>query len=193
MGRRPSGRARQQPADRWRAVGDARPPAACILAVVTINIRRASKADRDLMIVFHHSLYVDYREEVLAPELAPLYAYKNLGTTLREDVDSILASPRAMVFIAERDGEPVGYITGHLEEDKRRELSRKCVVEDWYVEKEARGAGVGRALFDALLEASRERGCVVVESTTWAGNENARAAHRSLGFQEIEIKMRREI
>jgi len=143
------------------------------------------------MIVLHHGLYVDYREEILPAELAPFYAYKDLGRALREDVDSILASPRADAFIAEKDGNPVGYITGHIEEDARRELARKGVVEDWYVEKPARGSGIGKALFEALSDAFRERGCVVVESTTWASNEGARAAHEALGFHDIEIKMRR--
>jgi GNAT superfamily N-acetyltransferase len=160
---------------------------------VTLEIRPASRADRDLMIVFHHALYVDYRKEILEAELEPLYAYQNLGRALREDVDAILASPRAVGFIAEEDGTPIGYITGHVEEDARRVLARKGVVEDWYVEPDARGKGVGKALFDTLVEAFGERGCVVLESTTWAGNTGARAAHQALGFHDIEIKMRREI
>jgi GNAT superfamily N-acetyltransferase len=145
------------------------------------------------MIVFHHALYVDYREEILDPNLEPLYAYRNLGRALREDVDAILGSPRAVGFIAEDDETPVGYITGHVEEDPRRVLTRKGVVEDWFVEPDQRGKGVGKALFDALVAHFRERGCVVLESTTWAGNAGARAAHQALGFHDIEIKMRREI
>ncbi|MBW2462054.1 MAG: GNAT family N-acetyltransferase [Deltaproteobacteria bacterium] len=157
------------------------------------KIRHATKADRSLMVAYHHALYVDHRQAIVAKDLAPLYAYKNLPTALRDDVDAILSSPRSVALVAEEDGEPVGYITGHIEDDQRRELSRKGVVEDWFVEVEARKRGVGRALFDALVAAFRERGCVMLESTTWAGNAGARAAHQALGFHDIEIKMRRKI
>lgn len=154
-------------------------------------IRPGTKADRSLMVAYHHALYVDHRKDIVAAELAPFYAYKNLPTALRDDVDAILRSPRSVVLIAEEGEQPVGYITGHIEEDRRRELSRKGVVEDWFVDQEARGRGVGRALFDGLVAAFRERGCVMLESTTWAGNDGARAAHRALGFHDIEVKMRR--
>jgi GNAT superfamily N-acetyltransferase len=162
-------------------------------APVSLTIRPGTKADRDLMVVFHHALYVDHREEILSPEIAPLYAYENLGRALREDVDALLSSPRSLIFIAETTDRPVGYITGHVEEDARRVLARKGVVEDWYVEPDARGTGIGRTLFDALVASFRDRGCVVLESTTWAGNDSARKAHRALGFHDIEIKMRREL
>lgn len=146
------------------------------------------------MLVFHRALYVDHRNTLLDGNLQELYAYKDIASALEEDVDSILANPSSCVLFAEDEGgEVLGYITGHIERDTRRVLEKRGVVEDWYVEPDARGEGVGRALLDALLAVFRESGCVVAESSTFPLNAGARRQHEKAGFHEIEIRYRMKI
>ena len=154
-------------------------------------IRAASRSDRSLLLHFHRELYVRYRDQILDPELAPLYAYTDLEQALRDDVDAILQGPQSLALVAERGGEAVGYITGHIENDRRRLLPKRGVVEDWYVDDGARGEGVGHALLEALTEHFTRSGCDVVESGTWAFNSGARAAHARAGFVEIEVRFRK--
>jgi GNAT superfamily N-acetyltransferase len=157
------------------------------------SIRRASPADRDALVAFHRALYIDYRNELVPEALRPLSAYRDFERALRDDVAAMLKNPASVVLIAEQDGRAVGYATGHVEDDPRRELSRKGVVEDWFVEESARGRGIGKELLDALLAIFREVGCSVAESTTWPTNDLARHAHERAGFSEIEIKFRRRL
>ena len=145
------------------------------------------------MLGFHRALYVDHTGTVMDPELAPFYAYKDLDEALSDDVDALLSNPRAAVLIAEVDGKPAGYVTGHFEEDERRVLPRKGVVQDWYVEESARGLGVGKMLMDLLEESFVEAGCGVIESTTFPFNTGARKAHEKLGFREVQIRYRKRI
>lgn len=131
-----------------------------------------------------------HRQDLVTPEVHELSAYRDLEGALRDDVEALLRNPAATVLMAERSGEAVGYITGHVETDPRRVLPRRGIVEDWYVEPAARRSGTGRALFEALVDVFRGAGCEVVESMTWAPNEGARSAHRALGFVEIDVRYR---
>lgn len=54
-----------------------------------------------------------------------------------------------------------------------------------YVDRAARGRGVGRALVSALLERARERGYWKLVSRIFPFNEGSRALCRALGFREV--------
>lgn len=56
-------------------------------------------------------------------------------------------------------------------------------LEDLFVEPEARGAGLGRALVEACLERARARGCARIQLDSNERNETAEALYRSLGFE----------
>ena len=158
-----------------------------------VIIRRANRSDRAVVLEFHRELYIKFRDQITAPQVLPLFAYRDLDTTLRDDVDGLLSAREATVLLAEIDGQPVGYVSGHVEVDSRRELSRKGVIEDWFVAPEARGKGVGKLLMASIVERFRTADCQVVESGTWAFNEGARKAHAKAGFTEIEVKFRKRL
>lgn len=162
---------------------------------MVLNIRQADAGDRDALIAFHHALYAIHRAEMIPQEELVLSAYQDLGSVLRHDVDAILTRRTSLALVAEMvaddtKGEPLGYITGRWEDEPRRVLSKRGIVEDWFVDPHARGQGVGSRLFDALLEAFRSHDCQVVESTTWPGNLPATRAHTGLGFTAVETKFR---
>lgn len=157
------------------------------------SIRPATPADYPTVLRFHRDLYIRHRDQIAEPGVIELLAYRDTERTLRDDVEGLLAGRDTRVLLAERDGEPVGYVTGHTEVDPRRVLPRKGVVEDWYVARSERGRGTGKALMDALITSFREAGCQVVESGTWAFNEGARKAHAKAGFIEIEVKFRQRL
>jgi len=141
--------------------------------------------------MLHRRLYRDHREMVMPPGLEPLYAYRDFDQVLRDDMDAMLRDPASQVLLAEQDEAPIGYITGRTRLESHRLLGRRGVLEDWYVEPEARGQGIGRALFEELLSRFRDAGVQVIESGTWPFNAGARAAHEALGFVETEIRYRR--
>jgi aminoglycoside 6'-N-acetyltransferase I len=146
-----------------------------------------------VVLAFHRELYIKFRDQITEPDVLPLFAYRDLDTTLRDDVDGLLNARDAIVLLAERGEQAVGYVSGHVEVDVRRELSRKGVIEDWFVTPGARGKGVGKLLMDSIVERFRDADCQVVESGTWAFNEGARQAHASAGFTEIEVKFRKRL
>jgi GNAT superfamily N-acetyltransferase len=57
-----------------------------------------------------------------------------------------------------------------------------CLLEDLFVEKDARGSGLGRALVQAAVDRARERNCRRMELDTNETNTAARALYESFGF-----------
>ena len=55
-------------------------------------------------------------------------------------------------------------------------------LEDVFVEPQARGRGIGRALTEACVECARARGCRRIQLDANERNEAALALYRSLGF-----------
>lgn len=157
------------------------------------TIRAATRADHAVVLRFHRELYIRHRDDIASPALIELLAYRDTERTLRDDVEGLLSGRDTRVLVAERDGRPVGYITGHIEVDPRRVLPRKGVVEDWFVMRDERGRGTGKALMTRLLDGFRDDGCQVAESGTWAFNHGARKAHAQSGFIEIEVKFRKRL
>ncbi len=61
-----------------------------------------------------------------------------------------------------------------------------CSLEDLFVAEEARGAGLGRAMVDAVIERARERGCRRIELDTGEDNAAALALYEAAGFRSGE-------
>jgi ribosomal protein S18 acetylase RimI-like enzyme len=62
-----------------------------------------------------------------------------------------------------------------------------CCLEDLFVDPEARGSGLGRALVEAAFERARERGCVRMELDVNEANPAALALYESLGFENRPV------
>jgi L-amino acid N-acyltransferase YncA len=73
--------------------------------------------------------------------------------------------------------------------------SDRCVYEGIgehavYVHPDARGAGVGRALLEALSEASEQAGLYKLTGRIFSDNAPSLAAHRAAGFHEVGVQRR---
>ena len=161
--------------------------------VSTIQVREADESDRDVLMRFHRALYQDHRDEVVSEEDLPLIEYRDYERILRDDLHALMRDPNSHVLVAESQGVAVGYITGRVTVEARRVLSRRGVVEDWYVAPESRGSGVGARLLREIEVRFAAAGCEAIESATWSGNEGARRAHDALGFREIRMMYRKRL
>lgn len=61
-----------------------------------------------------------------------------------------------------------------------------CYLEELYVVPDRRGEGHGRALMEAAMATSRERGATSIELGTAMGDHAARGLYESLGFTNLE-------
>ena len=106
----------------------------------------------------------------------------------RAEMDEIFPDPMQPVFVAVRSN---GRLGGFLEAGTRKyaegcETSPVGYIEGWYVDKDLRGQGVGKALVQAAEEWAREQGMAEIASDTWLDNEVSIQAHLKLGYAEVE-------
>ena len=96
----------------------------------------------------------------------------------------------ALVLVARHDGTPVGYAVAHLQDgpdDTFAVGARYAELYSLSVAPEARGAGVGTALMDALDERLAELGIADMSIGVMAGNEDALRFYRRRGLVPVEV------
>ena len=88
-------------------------------------------------------------------------------------------------LVAERDGEVVGY--AYATAFNERPAYRWSTSVSVYIAEGARGAGVGRALYEALFERLRERGFRMACAGVTLPNAASVRLHERLGFKQIGV------
>jgi GNAT superfamily N-acetyltransferase len=156
----------------------------------TTAIRRATEADAPALgrlgatlTRLHHGFDP---ERFLAPG-------PNVETGYGRFLAAQLASADDVVFVAERDGEVVGYVWAGVEPRAWKELRDVAgFVHDVLVVESARGRGIGGRLVEAAAEWLVARGMPRVMLWTAAKNAPAQRLFERLGFRRTMIEMTRE-
>jgi ribosomal protein S18 acetylase RimI-like enzyme len=112
----------------------------------------------------------------------------NAEKVMRRFLADLSSSSHSCLFVAESDGEVVGFLSGELREGSPA-FSPKiwATVEDVYVAPDHRSSGIGRALFEACQDWAREKGANGVSLQVAAHNTRARKFYEELGFREVSV------
>ena len=106
----------------------------------------------------------------------------------RGDVEALIASPAATVFIARDEGRMVGSLTLVV---FAIPTGLRAWIEDVVVDEAARGAGVGEALTMAAIDESRRLNVRSLDLTTRPSREAANRLYARLGFELRETNVYR--
>jgi phosphinothricin acetyltransferase len=90
---------------------------------------------------------------------------------------------RFPVLVAEDDGTVIGW--AGLSSYRPRACYAGIAEFSIYLERAARGRGVGRQLLTSLIDAARDRGYWKLVSRVFPSNAGSRALCRSCGFREV--------
>jgi ribosomal protein S18 acetylase RimI-like enzyme len=155
-----------------------------------VTIRRAGEQDLEAVGRLGARLLRDHHEFDPLRFMAPRgnteegYAWF-LGTQLQRD--------DAVVFVAERDGQVVGYVYAGIEPQSWKELREEAgFIHDVYVDSDARRCGVATALLEAAAAWLAGRGMPRIVLWTAAPNDAARRLFERLGFRHTMSEMTRE-
>ena len=91
-------------------------------------------------------------------------------------------------LVAERDGSVLGWAA--LSPASSRRCYRGVADVSVYVAEAARGAGLGRALLDRLVELSEQAGYWTLTAGVFPENEPSLRLHRACGFREVGVRER---
>ena len=134
-----------------------------------MNIRLAQSEDKPEWLRMRLALWPDHTEEEFLVEM-----------------DAMLANPKTPVFVAVRED---GRLCGFLEAGTRIyaegcKTSPVGYIEGWYVDKDLRGQGIGKALLQVAEEWARSQGLTEMASDTWLDNDGSISAHVKMGYKE---------
>lgn len=120
--------------------------------------------------------------------LVPQLSRSNPPPTV-EELGAVVASPATDLFIAlADDGSVVGMSTLAV---FRIPTGLRAWIEDVVVDDVARGAGVGAALTQAMLDRATDLGCVTVDLTSRPTREAANRLYQRMGFHLRETNVYR--
>ncbi|MCA1730511.1 MAG: GNAT family N-acetyltransferase [Actinobacteria bacterium] len=119
----------------------------------------------------------------------PVYATApDAEKVMRRFLADLSGSYHSCLFVAERNGAVIGFLSGELREGSPAFNPKTWVaVEDIYVVPDQRSLGIGRALFEECQEWARNKGVNGVSLQVAAGNVRARKFYEELGFREVSV------
>jgi len=104
--------------------------------------------------------------------------------------EAMTADPRNEFIVAERNGEIVGCLQLTFIPGLARMGMERAQIESVRVAQSVRGEGLGKKLFEWVIERARERGCGLVQLTTDNLRHDAHGFYQSLGFVASHIGMK---
>ena len=105
-----------------------------------------------------------------------------------------LNNPDVVVFVAEQDGEVVGYVYAGVEGQNWKELREEAgFIHDVVVAPQARTHGVGARLIEAACGWCRDRGMPRVLLWVAEQNTGAQRVFDRTGFRRTMVEMTREL
>ena len=155
----------------------------------SLDIRRATEQDLPAAAALARQLVLQHHEKDPSRFFLPENVEEGYAWWFRRE----LARNAAVLLVAERDGELVGYAYGTLEERNfNLLLDGHGAIHDVLVTTEARRLGTGRALLSRLIEALEELGAPRILLYTMVDNFAAQALFRSFGFRPTMLEMTRD-
>lgn len=109
----------------------------------------------------------------------------------RTDLTSVLGDPDRALWVGTVSGHVAGYGLGHIERLDGGSLHG--VLDELYVEPQARGVGVGEAVLEGILEWFVARGCGGVDATALPGDRSTKSFLESGGFKARLIVLHRSL
>lgn len=95
-------------------------------------------------------------------------------------LDALTAAPRRRVLVGTIEDAVVGVAIGHIDDVGEANLG---IVDGCYVEPEARGVGVGRALLDGLVGFFQSSACRGIDATALPGDRRTKNFFEAAGFK----------
>lgn len=113
-----------------------------------------------------------------------------------EELKDLLSDPLSPIFVAESDGEVLGYAFCQIQETKGSLLlqDRKSLyIDDLCVEELCRKQGIGKALLDHVILYAKSLHCHSITLNVWALNEPAHRFYERNGLLPLKYTMEKQI
>jgi len=149
--------------------------------------REATPADLDRLITLAAEAVEEQRDARGGALWARREPRRDPAITLCE----ALTDPDQLVMVGELDGVIVGY--GVVRIETLPDLALLAVVDDLYVEAEARGVGLGEEVMNALVDFATGRGCIGIDALALPGNRATKNFFETFGLTARAIVVHKRL
>ena len=150
------------------------------------SVRRAE--ERDIPAILNLLVQVDLVHHKGRPDLFKGPATKYTADELKE----ILGGDETPMFVcADENDRVLGHGFCIMQQSGGQLLVEHTTlyIDDICVDEDARGQGVGRALYEYILAYARSKGCYNVTLNVWSCNPGAMAFYEKLGLAPYKVGM----
>ena len=109
-----------------------------------------------------------------------------------EELKEIIKDKEKPIFVYEIDEKIEGYafciLINHNNENSLCDY-KSMYIDDLCVDKNCRGKGIGKKLFDYVLEYAKKLGCYNLTLNVWEGNDSAMQFYKNIGLRIQKIGM----
>ena len=148
---------------------------------MTSAIRKAAPCDIPTMLDL--LVQVDMVHHRARPDLFKGPATKYTQAQLME----LLKDEQKPIFVyTNEDDDVLGYAFCQIKDQRGDNVltdMKSIYIDDLCVDERARGQGVGRALYEHVLDFARAIGCYNVTLNVWAGNDSAKQFYEAMGMK----------
>ena len=109
-----------------------------------------------------------------------------------EELKEILADDKTPVFVAEKEGSVLGYaFCVHQQYINNNNMTdiKTLYIDDLCVDEAARGAHIGKALYEYVIDYAKKQCYYNVTLNVWADNVNAAKFYEKIGLKVQKIGM----
>ena len=108
------------------------------------------------------------------------------------ELEEILADDERPVFAAVEGERVLGYAFCIFQQHKDSNILtdiKTLYIDDLCVDENTRGTGVGKSLYEYVLDFAREKGCYNVTLNVWSCNEGAMKFYEKMGLLPQKVGM----
>ncbi|MFT4250060.1 MAG: GNAT family N-acetyltransferase [Candidatus Woesearchaeota archaeon] len=139
--------------------------------------------------------FLEYTREAYSVQVLEFdnYIDSKQDTYAQELLSSFVELKKSRFLIAHHNSEVVGYIVGSIEKKPNKVMKKSGYIHSFFVTKKYRGAGLGKQLYDSLVDWFKKQRCDHLELSVFDGNQKTISTYKKWGFKENAIKMKKKL
>lgn len=142
-----------------------------------MEIRKAKISDAQKIKELYRELR-EYELSLLEGDIKEISENMEFEKT-EANISKIIKSRNSIIFVAENDNKPVGFITGRL----LKGIKYYQGTFDIYIRNSFRGKNIGTELMHRLFAWFKKKGCKSSSVEVYSANEKAKAFYKKQGFK----------
>ncbi len=121
-------------------------------------------------------------DDYLSKKQQQVREFSDLDKAAEKAAERYVSQPEYASFVADENGSLKGFIAGEIKKKNYRVYNKEGYVELWFVKPTYQDKGVGKKLFDMLVEKFQKAGCTHITLDTHLENTKAIKIYEHLEF-----------